>query len=76
MCDVENVATYGKLKLFCCKISFVAIYALCRGKVLFKSTHFCVEKNLSKSFLSGEKLQISGLVFPDFAGFSDFAVFL
>ena len=50
VCDVENVAIHAKFMIFswkhqfCRKISFVVI------------THFCVEKNLSKNFLCGEKM--------------------
>ena len=41
--------------------------------ILLQFTHFCVEKNLSKNFLRGEKWQISGLFsicfFPAICGF-------
>ena len=42
----KNVATYGKFVLFCCKISFVIIYTLCR-EICFVTIY---------AFLCGEKL--------------------
>ena len=56
VCDVEIVATYGKFMLFCCKISFVTIYALCR-EICFVAicALLCGEKFIQKN-PSGEKI--------------------
>ena len=45
--------------LNCCKISFLAIYAVLSRSFLSRFTHFCVEKNWAKNCVSGEKGQIS-----------------
>ena len=49
VCDVEIVVTYGKFMLFCCKISFVTIYALCR-EICFVAIYalLCGEKFIQK----------------------------
>ena len=43
MCDEENASTCVKLMLCCCKIGFVAIYALLLQIGLSRFTRFCVE---------------------------------
>ena len=52
----QNVNTYAKFKLFCNKISFLQFTQFYRETVVSWFTHFCVEKNLSKNCISGEKM--------------------
>ncbi len=57
VCDVEIVATYMEnLCYFVVKSGLSQFTHFVAKFVLSQFTHFCVEKNLSKTFLSGEKI--------------------
>ena len=53
----KNVNTYAKFMLFCYKISFFCnLRNFVAKSVVLWFSHFCVEKNLSKNCISGEKM--------------------
>ena len=58
VCDEENASTCVKFMLLCCKIGFVAIYALLLQIFVSRFTRLCVDKKLTKNYVWGEKWQI------------------
>ena len=56
VCDEENASTCVKFTLLCCKIGFVAIYALLLQIFVSRFTRLCVDKKLTKNYVCGEKM--------------------
>ena len=54
MINVETIFL-SLFMLFCCKICFVAIYAVLPQNLYCRDTCFCVEKNLLRNCACGEK---------------------